>query len=89
MRLVQPNAAAIGACAITLRRSSERGPTLSSSADVCVLQHCMGPVLHWLGGGAEAPHRATGVTEAATLLAAANAMTKGTRDLWNSIVKTR
>jgi len=86
--LVQPNAAAIGAPTMSWRRLSERGPTLSSLAEVCVWQHCMGPVLHWLGGGAGAPHRATGVTEAATLLAAAKAMTKETRDLWNIIVET-
>ena len=89
MTLVQPNAAAIGASAMSWRRPAERGPTLLSSAVVCVSQHCMGPVLHWPGGGAGAPHRATGVTDAVTLLAAAKTTTKEARELWNSIVGTR
>jgi hypothetical protein len=55
-------------------------------------QHLMGPVLHSLGGGGGGgqplPQRATGVTEAETLLAAAKAMAKEKRDLWNNIAKT-
>jgi hypothetical protein len=38
-------------------------------------------------GVEEPPPRRSGVTEAVTLLAKAMAVTKETRDLWNSIIK--
>jgi hypothetical protein len=69
-------------------RRPESAPVSGLLVDVNVLQHCIDPVLHSLveigvrfGGGYSLACLATGVTEAATLLAAARTATKDTRGL--------
>jgi hypothetical protein len=93
--LMQSNAAAIGASAMTARSAAgTEANRWSEEEETSVLQHFIGPVLHEPPGGEEGqpsssePPRATGVTEAATLLTAAKAMTKETRDLWNNIAES-
>jgi len=67
------------------RRPPERRPVRGLLLLVSVLQHCTVPVSHSLTvgglGGGNKPPLATGVTEAATLLAAAKAARKETRGL--------
>jgi hypothetical protein len=50
-------------------------------------QYWVLPVLELQVGGGVYPPRRSGATEAVTLLARAMAVTKETRDLWNSIIK--
>jgi hypothetical protein len=89
MRLVQVSPTPREASSNPVRpRRPAAAPTSGLLVDVNVLQHDNDPVLHWLagvvpvfGGGKPPSPLATGVIEAATLLAAARPATKETSGL--------